>query len=504
MGGVAAHRYRYRYLEEQMQVTELTALSIAEAAEQIRRKALSPVELTRAYLQRIERLNPLLNAYVTVIAEPALAEARTAEVEIGRGEYRGALHGVPIALKDLYATRGVRTAAGSKILSDWIPENDATVTARLRQAGAILLGKTNTHEFAYGATTVNPHFGPSRNPWNPGHITGGSSGGSGAAVAAGMAAMAMGTDTGGSIRCPAALCGVVGLKPTHGRVSAAGIVPLSWSLDHPGPLARTVEDAAIVLDAIAGYDPQDTMTEPVPTQDYRAAIGGGVQGLRLGVPRHGFFDAMDPEVAAAIETALTVLSGLGAVVEDVMTPVLWGARAAVGDIIMAEARHYHARWLEERPEDYGSDVLSRLNRRTDLSAAELVAAFRLQDAAIRETSTLLDRYAALLTPTIRIPAPPLVDGRAEVPAQAEVPGTPAPSGPDQMGSIAAARALLTNTGTFNLTGMPALSIPCGFTAAGLPIGLQIAARRWDEAMVIRVGAAYERATPWHTRRPTLD
>lgn len=487
-----------------MQTSELTTLTIAEAAAQIERRGLSPVDLTRAYLERIERLNPLLNAYVTVTADQALAEARAAEDEIGRGGYRGPLHGVPIALKDLYATRGVRTAAGSKILGEWVPDVDSTVTVRLRQAGAVLLGKTNTHEFAYGATTVNPHFGPSRNPWNIDHITGGSSGGSGAAVAADIAAMAMGTDTGGSIRCPAALCGTVGLKPTHGRVSTAGIVPLSWSLDHPGPLTHTVEDAAIVLDAIAGFDPLDTMTAPVPVQDYRAAVNGGIQGLRLGVPRQGFFDAMDSEVAAIIEAALEAFRGLGASVEDIEAPALWNGRAAVGDIIMAEARYYHADWLRVRPGDYGADVLARLNRRTDLTAAELVAAFRLRDAAIRETSASLERYAALVTPTVRVPAPPLADGRIEVPGQAEIPGTPSPSGPDETGSIAASRVLLTNTGPFNLTGMPALSLPCGFTSDGLPIGLQIAGPRWDEAMVIRIGAAYERATPWHARRPGRD
>ncbi len=486
-----------------MQATGLAFLSIAEAAQQIERRTLSPVELTRAYLDRIERLNPALNAYVTVTADSALAEARTAEQEIGRGGYRGPLHGIPIALKDLYATRGVRTAAGSKILGDWVPDEDATVTARLRQAGAILLGKTNTHEFAYGATTLNPHFGPSRNPWDTNCITGGSSGGSGAAVAAGIAAMAMGTDTGGSIRCPAALCGTVGLKPTHGRVSTAGIVPLSWSLDHPGPLTRTVEDAALVLDAIAGFDPRDTMTQPVPVQQYRAAARGEVRGMRLGVPRNGFFDASDPEVIAAVEAALATLRDLGAIIEDVDAPEIWNGRAALGEIIMAEARHYHAASLRDRPQDFGADVLARLNRRTDLSAAELVAAFRQQDAAKREAATLLERYDALLTPTVRIPAPRMVEERISISPHAEPPGTPATMGVDENGSLAASRALLTNTGPFNLTGMPALSVPCGFTAEGLPIGLQIAGRRWDEATVIRIGHVYEQATAWHTRRPAL-
>jgi aspartyl-tRNA(Asn)/glutamyl-tRNA(Gln) amidotransferase subunit A len=289
-----------------MQANDLTALSIAEAGALIVRRQVSPVELTDAYLAQLERQNPLLNAYVTVTGDAAREEARAAEREIGSGTYRGPLHGIPIALKDLYDTKGIRTAAGSKILWDRVPDEDSAVTTLLRAAGAISLGKTNTHEFAYGVTTNNPHFGATRNPWNPDCIPGGSSGGSGAAVAAGMAAMAMGSDTGGSIRIPAALCGTVGLKATHGRVSTAGVIPLSWTLDHAGPLTRTVEDAALVLNAIAGYDPNDAMTVPMPVDDYTRDLAAGVRGLRLGVPRAGFFEAIDPEVARAVEEAIGV------------------------------------------------------------------------------------------------------------------------------------------------------------------------------------------------------
>lgn len=471
-----------------MPENDLTYLSIAEVGAKIARRAVSPVELTDAYLARIAHLNPTLNAYVTVTEDAARAEAQEAEGEIMHGTYRGPLHGVPIALKDLYATRGVRTAAGSKILWDRVPDEDATVTTLLRAAGTIMLGKTNTHEFAFGVTTNNPHFGPTRNPWNPDTIPGGSSGGSGAAVAAGMAAMAMGTDTGGSIRIPASLCGTVGMKATHGRVSTAGVIPLSWTLDHAGPLTRTVEDAAIVLNAIAGADSRDTMTAPVPVDDYRADLAAGVRGLRFGVPRAGFFEAIDGAVARAVEEAIGVLRALGAMVEDVDGSVLWGAHAAVADIILAEARWYHAASLRDRPGEIGEDVRGRLMRRTDLSADELMTAMRQRDAITARTAAMMERYDALILPSTRIPAPPIAGQMITIDGA----------------QVFAPSVLTTNTNPFNLTGMPALSVPCGFTEAGLPIGLQIAGRRWDERTVFRIGAAYERATDWHTRRPHLD
>ena len=451
------------------------------------RRQVSPVELTNAYLARIERHNPLLNAYVTVTGDAAREEARAAEQEIAGGTYRGPLHGIPIALKDLYATKGVRTAAGSKILRDRVPDEDAAVTTLLRTAGAISLGKTNTHEFAYGVTTNNPHFGATRNPWNSECIPGGSSGGSGAAVAAGMAGMAMGSDTGGSIRIPAALCGTVGLKATHGRVSTAGVIPLSWTLDHAGPLTRTVEDAALVLNVIAGYDPNDAMTVPMPVDDYTRDLAAGVRGLRLGVPREGFFAAIDPEVARAVEDAIGVYRALGATVEDVDGTALWDARQAASDIMLADARRFHDDWLRDRLEDYGADVRERLMRRTDMSADELLLAMRVRDAVTVETTQLLTRYDGLILPTTRIPAPPIAGQTIIIDGQ----------------EIFAPNILTSNTNPFNVTGMPALSVPCGFTGAGLPIGLQIVTRRWDEMMVLRIGAAYERATEWHTRRPAL-
>src|SRR5579883_1841486 len=303
---------------------DLTGLTVIAAGHAIAARELSPVELARAHLDRIQELNPELNAYLTVTPESALQQARRAEREVAAGQSRGPLHGVPFALKDIYQTRGVRTTAGSRLFERWVPDEDATTYARLREAGGVLLGKLNTHELAFGVTNNNPHFGPARNPWDPSRIPGGSSGGSGVAVVAGMAPYALGTDTGGSIRIPASLCGCVGLKPTYGRVSTAGIVPLSWSLDHAGPLTRTVEDAAVVLQAIAGIDPRDPATAPVPVPNYPAELRASIAGMRLGVVRGGFCEALDPDVAAAFEAALDVFRGLGVAVEDVeRAPELW-------------------------------------------------------------------------------------------------------------------------------------------------------------------------------------
>lgn len=470
-----------------MPQNDLTALSIAEAAALIVRRDVSPVELTEAYLARIEEHNPLLNAYVTVTADAARAEAKGAEEEIAQGTYRGPLHGIPIALKDLYATKGVRTAAGSKILWGRVPDADSTVTRLLRAAGAISLGKTNTHEFAFGVTTNNPHFGATRNPWNPDCIPGGSSGGSGAAVAAGMAAMAMGTDTGGSIRIPAALCGTVGLKATHGRVSTAGVIPLSWTLDHAGPLTRTVEDAAVVLNAIAGADPNDTMTAPIPVEDYRHGLNAGARGMRFGVLHGAQFDPLDAEVSAALDAAFALLRDLGATTEAVDGTLFGNGRSAVSDIMMLEAQHYHAASLRDRPQDFGEDVRARLTRRTDMTAHDLLAALRVRDAVTMAANHLMEGCDALLLATTRIPAPPIAGQTIVIDGE----------------EVFTSSILTTNTNPFNLTGMPALSLPCGFTAAGLPIGLQIVGRRWDEATVLRIGAAYERATTWHRQRPAL-
>jgi len=459
----------------------LTRLTIAEAAPLVRGREVSPVELTEACLDRIEAVEPRLNAFITVTAEEARRQARQAAEEVARGQYRGPLHGVPVALKDLFATAGVRTTAGSRILADNVPAADSDSAARLRGAGAVLLGKLNMHEFAYGATGVNPHYGPVLNPWDTSRITGGSSSGSGAAVASGECFAALGTDTGGSIRIPASLCGVVGLKPTFGRVSRRGVIPLSWALDHAGPLARCVEDAAIVLQAIAGHDPLDASSSDTPVPDYTAGLQDGVRGLRLGVPREFFFDAAGTEVEAAVREAISALEGLGAAVREVSLPLISEAPAAVTAIMLPEALAYHRRWMEERPDDYGEDVRYRLELGSTFLAVHYVQAQRFREVIVnRWRDEVFAEVDLLAMPTTMVAALPI-----------------------EVSDLSATFQLIRNTNPLNLLGVPAVSVPCGFTAGGLPIGLQLAGRWWDEATVLRAAYAYEQATDWRRRAPPL-
>jgi aspartyl-tRNA(Asn)/glutamyl-tRNA(Gln) amidotransferase subunit A len=467
----------------------LAFLPLAELAPQLARRAVSPVELTRLYLARIERYDPTLRAYITVTAEAALAAARAAEQEIVAGRYRGPLHGVPLAIKDLLWTAGVRTTAGSRILADFVPTEDATTVARLRAAGAVLLGKTNLEEFAYGATSINPHYGACRNPWHCEHLAGGSSGGSAVAVVAGLCAAALGSDTGGSIRQPAALCGLVGLKPTYGRVSRHGAIPLSWAQDTVGPMTRTVRDAALLLQVLAGPDDRDPACSAVPVPDYTAAVDAGVRGLRLGVPTEFFWERLDPEVERAVRAAIDVLAGLGARVEPLAFPH-WPATAAAGaTILAAEAATYHADWLRTRPEDYGPAVRARLRVGATLLALDYLQAQQARAVLVREARALFARCDALLTPAVPLPAPRL---------DADQITWPDGTREDIRG------ATLRFTRPFNLLGFPALSVPCGFTAGGLPVGLQVVGRPFDEPTVLRVAAAYEAATDWTARRPSLD
>ncbi len=466
-----------------MSGAELTQLSLARAGEMIRRRELSPLELTEACLERIDRVDAALNAFITVTRKEALEEARRAAQEIARGRYRGPLHGVPVALKDMFATKGVRTTAGSRIMADRVPGEDAEATARLRAAGAVVLGKLNLHEFAFGATGVNPHYGPARNPWDTSRIAGGSSSGSAVAVASGECFAALGTDTGGSVRIPAALCGIVGFKPTYGRVSRWGVVPLSSSLDHVGPLTRTVEDAAIVLAAIAGRDPKDdsSLDEPVP--DYRRELrrDRGLDGTRVGLPRRPFFEDADGEVLAAVQEALRVLAELGAEVEEVSLPHISEMPAAARDIMLPEAFAYHQAWLEERPQDYGDDVRQRLEMGRASSAASYEQAQRLRERIVQEWRTGLFRKIDILaTPTTAIPAPPI-----------------------EASDLRTTMALVRLTNPFNVAGLPAVSVPCGFTRAGLPVGLQLVGRWFEEGAVLRVARAYEQATRWHRRLPSV-
>lgn len=452
--------------------------SISELAGRVRRREISPVEITRECLSRIEASNPALNAFITVMADSALAEARAAEAEISRGEWRGSLHGIPVALKDLIDTSGVRTTAASALYKDRVPAQDAEVVRRLRQAGAVIVGKNNLHEFAYGGSSLVSHFGEVHNPWNVGRIAGGSSGGSAAAVVAGMACAAIGTDTAGSIREPAALCGCVGIKPTYGRVSGRGVIPLSWSLDHVGPLARTVEDAAIVLQAVAGYDAGDITSCDVAVTDYVGALREDTRTLRVGVAREYFFDDLDAEVATAMEHAVRGLATLVAEVKEVRLEVPTDRALQA-----AESYAYHASNVGKNPELYQAETVRRIRSGEKVSAAEYILRRRELDEARRKIEGVFADVDLLVTPTMPMPAPAI----AELKANSEA-------------LRPAELRLLRNTRPFNVWGLPAISVPCGFTQSGMPIGLQIAGAHWREDLVLRLARAYERATAWHKRR----
>ena len=453
---------------------------MTEAGALLRARAVSSVELTRACLGRIERLDRDLVAFITRTPEAALAAARRADDELARGSDRGPLHGVPVALKDLFDTAGVRTTGGSRIFAERIPSEDGAVAARLSAAGAVSVGKTNLHEWAFGVTNQNVHFGAAKNPWDRTRVPGGSSGGTAIAVATGMCFLSPGSDTGGSIRIPAALCGVAGLKPTYGRVSLHGAIPLSWTLDHAGPLARRVRDLAIGLGVLAGYDARDPVSMDVAADDYLRDIDASVKGVRVLVPTVHFFDDVDPEVDGAVREAAAVLRGLGARVEEGTLPHTDLLRGAQRAIITVDAATYHAADLARRPEDYGDAVRDRLRAAETITQNDYARARRDRDIVRRAWADALREHDVILTPTTPIAAPPR-------------------EGED---ATAQSARLTVNTSPFNLTGLPALSIPCGFTRAGLPIGLQLAAGAWREALLLRVANAYERATEWHTRHPS--
>jgi len=448
--------------------------SIREVAELLRDRGLSPVELTKHCLERIEKLNPALNAFITVTAESALAAAHAAESEIQRGKWRGPLHGIPLALKDLIDTAALATTAGSALFQHRIPSTDAEVVRWLKQAGAIVLGKQNLHEFAYGGSSMVSFFGEVRNPWNPAHIAGGSSGGSASAVAAGMCFAAIGTDTAGSIREPAALCGIVGLKPTYGRVSTQGVIPLSPSLDHAGPLTRTVEDAAFVLQAIAGLGPGE---ERAP--DFSAALADAQAKVRIGVPRKFFYENLDPEVASATEEAISVLRRLGGAVREMELPV-----PTDRTLQSAESYEVHAENVARNPELYQPETLRRIRTGEKITTKEVQRCRRELVETRASIRFVFEEVDVLVTPTTPIPAPVIT----------ELKQNPDLLRPREI-------LLLRNTRPMNVWGLPAISVPCGFTRAGLPIGLQIIGPAWGEARVLRVGHAFERATEWHKRQP---
>ena len=461
---------------------EITALTLTQAAGLIEQREISPLELTEAHLARIAKFDPQLNCFITLTSETALESARQAAEAIQKGYYLGPLHGIPLALKDLYETAGVRTTAGSKFFEDHVPAQDCAAWVKLRAAGAVNLGKLNLHEIALGVTNNNPHFGACHNPWNLERSPGGSSGGSGAALAAGFCLGSLGSDTGGSIRIPASLCGVVGLKPTYGRVSLRGVIPLSWNLDHAGPMARRVRDVALLLQAIAGYDPQDPYSANLPVPDFARHLDGDLRGWRVALASDEYFSKADEEVLEAVKEAAKTFEGLGARVDEVAFPGGNEAARANGLMTPSDAAAFHRQRLQDRPQDFGADVRQRLQAGAATSASDYILARRAQSVLRRQFEDFFKVYDLLLTPTTPIPAPAL-------------------EGPD---AVEQARRLTRFTAPFNLTGLPALSVPCGFTQAGLPVGLQIVTRPWAEAKVLKAGFGYEQATEWHKRGPRIQ
>ena len=470
-----------------MDELEICYMSAGALGPMVKSGEISPVEIIEAHLSRIRATEPVLNSFITLLPEQALAAARQAERDIRDGRYRGPLHGIPVGLKDLFNTGGVRTTSGSRIYDTFVPSEDCTVAARFRDAGAILIGKLNMHQFAYGPTGENPDYGHMHNPWNPELVSGGSSGGSGSAAAAGQCTITTGSDTGGSIRIPAALCGIVGLKPTYGRVSRHGLTPLAWSMDHPGPMVRTVEDAAITMNVISGHDPRDVACVDLPVPDYTAALTGDIRGLRIGTPRQ-FFDApLDPEVRQRVNDALGHLESLGAEVQEVDFPEFNDAAAISTTMLMAEASACFRDLLASDGEQLYEPVRLRLEAGLFISAADYLRAQQGRAAFDRAARRLLQDVDLLAGPSEPVTAPPLLQQQVL-------------AGEREIGTVA---ALTQYTRPYNITGFPAISVPCGFSAEGMPIGLQLAGRPFDEETVLRAAHAYEQSTEWHSRRPPL-
>ncbi|MBI4610528.1 MAG: amidase [Candidatus Rokubacteria bacterium] len=468
---------------------DLVFLGAAKLAALIRDKQVSPVELVQLYLERIDALDGRLRAYITVCGDAALDSARQAEAALVRGETLGPLHGVPFAVKDQFDTAGLRTTVGSLILADRVPRESATAVARLEGAGGILLGKLNLTEFALGGTVRFP-FGQPRNPWNPDHDPGGSSSGSGIATAAGLCAASLGEDTGGSVRTPAAWCGVVGLRPTWGRVSRHGIFPLAWSMDAAGPITRSVADAALLLQLIAGHDPKDPLTSRRRVPDYRAALRHEARGLRIGLIRELTSGAdTDPEVSAAVTEAARALEGLGAVVEEASLPLLPLAGAVFMALADSDGAGLHQAWLRSRPRDYDQGTRRRLLTASLIPATAYHQAARARALIRRQLLEALTRFDLLVCPTAHQAAPPIAAVAAPITSRAQV-----------AGRFFTRRSYVAPA---SLAAIPALAVPCGFTRSGLPIGLQFFGRRFDEATLLGVGHAYEQATGWSLRRPPL-
>ena len=478
-----------------MKTSNLEELTISELSPQIKRRRISPVEIISQYLERIKRLNPLLNAYTTVTEEQAIADAEVAEREIKRGKYRGPLHAIPFSIKDNLATKGIRTTAGSKILAEWNPDFDATVVARLKAAGAIILGKTNMHEWASGGTTINPYYGTTYNPWDRKRICGGSSGGSAATVAANMCLGSIGTDNAGSVRNPASMCGTVGLKATYGRVSCFGGVPGTggYSLNHFGTFTKTVGDTALVLKAIAGYDPQDPLSADEPVPDYSKSIGKRVKGLKVGLIKGYFDDIMVGDVAKSFGEATRLLESLGMRIEEVSIPHMDLIPAVQNCTSRVENVSAHDRYLRSRPRDYSPELLYRYIHALMIPAATYVNAQRVRRVICQEFDEVMSRVQVIIAPT-SIAAPTIEECNL---GHMELNGKKVALRPSTMN--------LSTRGTipFNVTGYPALSVCCGFTSSGVPVGMQVVGGPFQEGIVLQVAHAYERAAQWYKRKPNL-
>ncbi len=472
-----------------MNSEDLAFASIEQLAPLIRSREVSSAELTRNFLERIERHNAALGAYITVTADHALRSAQEADDAIARGEYRGPMHGIPIALKDQLYTKGVRTTAGSSILADFVPDEDATIVERLDAAGAVLLGKLNLNEFAMGGTLAHT-YGLPRNPWNLDRAPGGSSSGSGIAVAAGLATATIGEDTAGSIRNPASFCGVVGVKASSGTVSRHGIVPLSWSLDTAGPMTHTVRDCAWMLGAIAGRDENDRLTSHRPVPDYTSQLGRGVEGLRVGVIRElTQAESVHPETRRAVEAAAEQLAGMGADVDEVSAPIVEYAGAIYMSFCDVDNPRLHEGRLYESPEDYDYATRVRLLLANIVPASMVSKAHRARALLRREMHRLMETVDVVVSPTTAGPAPPIETAMAKVTTVDQV--------------IRGVFGVRNNSTTFNMSGLPAVSVPCGFSADGLPLGLQVAGRMHDDETVFQVAHAYEQANDWSGKRPDL-
>jgi len=456
------------------------ALTVVRLAPLIRRREISPLELTRFMIERAERLQPQLNAFITITGELALSQAREATEEIAKGSYRGPLHGIPLSLKDLFDVRHIRTTAGSRILRNYRPRRNAAVVDRLLGSGCVILGKTNLHEFAFGATSVNPHYGPVRNPWDPARISGGSSGGSAAAVAAGLCVASLGTDTGGSIRIPAAACGCVGLKPTHGLVPLDGVIPLAPSLDHVGPITRCVEDAATILEVIARDG-----TAARRRGKMLHGLRQGAEGLRIGIPKQYFFDRLRRDVRRVVLTAISCFQDVGAKLVEIDLPGMNETGELAAGITVAEAMAYHWKWLQTRAEDYGEDLRARMMESLEMPAVAYLHCQERRQAYAERVTRAMDVCDVLAGPTLPIPACFIQDTEVAPGASRE----------------SVRNALLRLTRPANLAGLPAISIPCGFSSEGMPVGLQLIGPRFGESTLLRAAWSYERSTPWHTKFP---